>query len=254
MDFFNKAMEQAKQLQQIAADAAQKGYEQATPLVREGVAKAQELQKTIVEQTPQPDRRRAGAGQRGPAARRRLHRDQQELLEAGARGAAAPEHLRRSGEEGGRRDASARRSRRHRSRPNPRRRLRRLPRRARRGRNCDGVRIVVGQAEPALELPGRGDIDAEQHDARSDDDQRERGRVAGKARRTAHGTSRESGCASTMKPARADGMRAANQIRNAACPPRRRGRTAARSAAACSRGSSRRSRPLRAAARYGPDW
>ena len=52
MDFFNRALEQAKQLQQIAADAAQKGYEQATPLIRQGVAKAQELQKTIVEQTP----------------------------------------------------------------------------------------------------------------------------------------------------------------------------------------------------------
>ncbi|HEX3550920.1 MAG TPA: hypothetical protein VHT53_11115 [Candidatus Elarobacter sp.] len=52
MDFFNKAIEQAKALQQIAVDAAQKSYEQAQPLVREGVAKAQELQKTIVEQTP----------------------------------------------------------------------------------------------------------------------------------------------------------------------------------------------------------
>jgi hypothetical protein len=52
MDFFNKAMEQAKQLQQIAADATQKGIEQATPLIQQGVAKAQELQKTIVEQTP----------------------------------------------------------------------------------------------------------------------------------------------------------------------------------------------------------
>lgn len=52
MDFFNKAIEQAKQLQQIAVDAAQKGYEQAQPLVRDGVAKAQELQRTLVEQTP----------------------------------------------------------------------------------------------------------------------------------------------------------------------------------------------------------
>jgi uncharacterized protein (DUF885 family) len=50
--FFSKALEQAKHLQQIAADAAQKGYEQARPLVEQGVAKAQELQKTIVEQTP----------------------------------------------------------------------------------------------------------------------------------------------------------------------------------------------------------
>jgi hypothetical protein len=52
MDFFNRAMEQAKQLQQIAADAAQKGVQQATPLIQQGVAKAQELQKTIVDQTP----------------------------------------------------------------------------------------------------------------------------------------------------------------------------------------------------------
>src|ERR1700716_1197066 len=52
MDFFNKAIEQAKQLQAIALEAAQKGYEQAQPLVREGVAKAQELQKTLIEQTP----------------------------------------------------------------------------------------------------------------------------------------------------------------------------------------------------------
>jgi hypothetical protein len=50
--FFNRAMEQAKQLQQIAADAMAKGYEQATPLVQQGVAKAQELQKTLIEQTP----------------------------------------------------------------------------------------------------------------------------------------------------------------------------------------------------------
>jgi hypothetical protein len=50
--FFNRAMEQAKQLQQIATEAMQKGYEQATPLVQQGVAKAQELQKTIIEQTP----------------------------------------------------------------------------------------------------------------------------------------------------------------------------------------------------------
>jgi hypothetical protein len=52
MDFFNKAIDQAKQLQQIALDAAQKGYEQAQPLVRDGVAKAQELQKSLIEQTP----------------------------------------------------------------------------------------------------------------------------------------------------------------------------------------------------------
>jgi uncharacterized protein (DUF1697 family) len=52
MDFFNKAMEQAKQIQAIAADAMQKSMEQAQPLVQEAVVKAQDLQKTIVEQTP----------------------------------------------------------------------------------------------------------------------------------------------------------------------------------------------------------
>ena len=52
MDFFNKTMEQAKQLQQIAADAMQKTIEQAQPLVKDAVIKAQDLQKTIVEQTP----------------------------------------------------------------------------------------------------------------------------------------------------------------------------------------------------------
>jgi hypothetical protein len=50
--FFNRAMEQAKQLQAIAAEALQKGYEQATPLVQQGVAKAQELQKTLIENAP----------------------------------------------------------------------------------------------------------------------------------------------------------------------------------------------------------
>ncbi|HEY0395805.1 MAG TPA: hypothetical protein VGD01_15000 [Candidatus Elarobacter sp.] len=52
MDFLNRALEQAKQLQRIAAEAAQKGIEQATPLVQEGVAKAHELQQTIISQTP----------------------------------------------------------------------------------------------------------------------------------------------------------------------------------------------------------
>ncbi len=52
MDFFNKAIEQAKQLQQLAADALQKGVEQAQPLVKDAVAKAQDLQKTLVEQAP----------------------------------------------------------------------------------------------------------------------------------------------------------------------------------------------------------
>jgi len=53
MDFFNKAMEQAKQLQQLATDALQKSVEQAQPLVKDAVAKAQELQRTLVDQTPQ---------------------------------------------------------------------------------------------------------------------------------------------------------------------------------------------------------
>jgi len=52
MDFFNKTMEQAKQLQAIAADAMQKTMEQAQPLVKDAVVKAQDLQKTIIEQTP----------------------------------------------------------------------------------------------------------------------------------------------------------------------------------------------------------
>jgi hypothetical protein len=52
MDFFNKAIEQAKQLQQLAADALQKGVDQAHPIVRDAVAKAQDLQKTLIEQAP----------------------------------------------------------------------------------------------------------------------------------------------------------------------------------------------------------
>jgi uncharacterized protein (DUF885 family) len=52
MDFFNKAIEQAKHLQQLAADALQKGVEQAQPLVKDAVAKAQDLQKTLIEQAP----------------------------------------------------------------------------------------------------------------------------------------------------------------------------------------------------------
>jgi hypothetical protein len=50
--YFNKAIEQAKALQQIALEAAQKGYEQSKPLVQEGMARATELQKTLIEQTP----------------------------------------------------------------------------------------------------------------------------------------------------------------------------------------------------------
>jgi hypothetical protein len=52
MDFLNKALEQAKQLQQIAAEAMQKGYEQAQPLVAQGVKQAQDLQKTLIDQAP----------------------------------------------------------------------------------------------------------------------------------------------------------------------------------------------------------
>jgi hypothetical protein len=52
MDFFNRAMDQAKQLQQIAADAMQKTAEQAQPMVADAVTKAQELQKTLVDQAP----------------------------------------------------------------------------------------------------------------------------------------------------------------------------------------------------------
>jgi hypothetical protein len=52
MDFFNKAIEQAKHMQQLAADALQKGVEQAQPLVKEAVAKAQDLQKSLIEQAP----------------------------------------------------------------------------------------------------------------------------------------------------------------------------------------------------------
>jgi hypothetical protein len=52
MDFFNQALEQAKQLQQIAAEAMQKTAEQAKPYVQDAVTKAQELQKTLVDQTP----------------------------------------------------------------------------------------------------------------------------------------------------------------------------------------------------------
>ena len=52
MDFFNKAIDQAKQLQQIAAEAMSKSVEQAQPLVAESVKKAQDLQKTLIEQAP----------------------------------------------------------------------------------------------------------------------------------------------------------------------------------------------------------
>ena len=52
MDFLNKALEQAKQLQQITAEAMKKNYEQAQPLIAQGVKQAQDLQRTLVEQAP----------------------------------------------------------------------------------------------------------------------------------------------------------------------------------------------------------
>jgi ABC-type transporter Mla subunit MlaD len=53
MDLLNKAIDQAKQLQQIAADALAKGQEQAKPLLADAVAKAHDLQKTIAEHGPE---------------------------------------------------------------------------------------------------------------------------------------------------------------------------------------------------------
>ena len=52
MSFFEKAIQQAKQLQEMAAEAMQKGVEQAQPLVKDAVSKAQDLQKTLIEQAP----------------------------------------------------------------------------------------------------------------------------------------------------------------------------------------------------------
>jgi len=52
MDFLNKALEQAKQLQQITADAMKKSYDQAQPLIEQGVKQAQDLQRSMVEQAP----------------------------------------------------------------------------------------------------------------------------------------------------------------------------------------------------------
>lgn len=53
MDLLTRAIEQAKQLQQLATDAVQAGAEQAKPLVADAVAKAQDLQKTLKTQAPQ---------------------------------------------------------------------------------------------------------------------------------------------------------------------------------------------------------
>jgi hypothetical protein len=52
MDFFNRAVEQARQLQQLALEAAQKSFDQAQPLIQESLTRALELQKTLIEQTP----------------------------------------------------------------------------------------------------------------------------------------------------------------------------------------------------------
>jgi hypothetical protein len=52
LDFMNKALETAKQLQQTVADAVTKGSEQAQPLIADAVTRAQALQKSLVEQAP----------------------------------------------------------------------------------------------------------------------------------------------------------------------------------------------------------
>jgi hypothetical protein len=52
-DFVNKALENARLMQQTVADAVTKGAEQAKPLVADAVSRAQDLQKTIVDQAPQ---------------------------------------------------------------------------------------------------------------------------------------------------------------------------------------------------------
>ena len=50
--YFNKAIEHAQALQRMALEAAQKGLEQSKPLIQESVARATELQKSLIEQTP----------------------------------------------------------------------------------------------------------------------------------------------------------------------------------------------------------
>lgn len=52
-DFVNKALENARLLQQTVAEAATKGAEQAKPMVADAMARAQDLHKTLVEQAPQ---------------------------------------------------------------------------------------------------------------------------------------------------------------------------------------------------------
>lgn len=52
-DFVNKALDQAKQLQQTVAEAVDKTAQQAQPLIADAVTRAQDLQKSIAEQAPQ---------------------------------------------------------------------------------------------------------------------------------------------------------------------------------------------------------
>lgn len=52
-DFVNKALESAKAMQQTVAEAVTKGTENAKPLIADAVNRAQDLQKTLVEQAPQ---------------------------------------------------------------------------------------------------------------------------------------------------------------------------------------------------------
>jgi hypothetical protein len=49
MDWVNRAIEQAKQLQQLATDAMQRSQEQAMPLIADAVVKARELQQNVEE-------------------------------------------------------------------------------------------------------------------------------------------------------------------------------------------------------------
>ena len=51
-DFVNKALESAKALQQTVSEAIAKGTDGAKPLVADAVTRAQDLQKTIVDQAP----------------------------------------------------------------------------------------------------------------------------------------------------------------------------------------------------------
>ena len=52
MDFLNRVLDQSKAIQQKVAEAMAQGTEAAKPLVADAVTKAMDLQKTIVEQTP----------------------------------------------------------------------------------------------------------------------------------------------------------------------------------------------------------